>query len=510
MKFKLVLLFLLFFSGLNAQLFEWAATGRNLNIEVLYSSLSSERKLVVAAETRPTEYVDGKIELLSFTKTGDTSTIRDQKRMYYTKAKTLVQFSDDGKIEWQKDLYGALYGIQHTTKNEPVLLMYFEGEYDKSELRNRDDYYDEDEESESNDKENDTTYADIRALNPTGNLPEFLASGLYGMVLNQYGHLDRIIPLLVTEDLDLDIMGFKINAQGNLYIHGTFGDDHLMKGFKLLPAKAGGEFILAYSPTGKLLWGDYLAYNRNTCCSYYSDAQSLAVAPDGTVYLAGAFNTGLRLSDGKILGVKEPKSDQVREPYESYIMAYSPAGKVLWLKQSESRAMIHKLAATNDEVFISYLWNEGLPAPFSIKADTSSKKHLVIAAFSKTGKYLWNTTHGATRVHDLVVASDQLFIAGSTYYSSNSGHVGTYKLAKLEHSYIAVYSTKGVYKKTQPLRTDFGSRPIAVNVYPVSDHEIYLAFSMFIGMKLPIRVYDKIFQDIKMSADCGVIGKITY
>jgi hypothetical protein len=208
--------------------------------------------------------------------------------------------------------------------------------------------------------------------------------------------------------------------------------------------------------------------------------------------------------------VTTPASPQNKEPFESYLISYSPVGKMLWQKQSESQTMVHKIAASNESVFISYLWNSTVKMAYQIAADTSNRKSLVIASFSKAGKLQWHTTHGAAIVQQLVSVNNQLFVAGATRYGSNTGVVGNYTLERIEHSYIAVYSKNGTFLKVQPLKTDFDDKPEPVFVYPVSDHEIYLAFSMFISINMPMSIYEKLFRDIKNSAYVGVIGKIHY
>lgn len=512
MKFALLFIWVSFSLAIQAQTYEWLATGRNLTMEVTHASLSSERKFVVAAEMRTTEYIDGKTELVSFAKTKDTSTIIDTERMHYISKEVLIQFDPDGMIEWQFELGDHLLGIQHNNKNEILLMMSFSGEYTESEIKqikNR-SFTEENEEEEGEEDENTVYYADLHYFKPGGNVERFIPSGLYVMVLNSNGYLIRTVPLIQTEDLDLDILDFKISPQGNLVFHGVFGDDFILDTIRQLPAKAGGDFVLSYSADGKYLWGDFLRYDRNSCCSNYADVQSMCIAPDGSVYLAGAYNKGLILSNGTLLKVSEPATELNKEPFESYLIAYSPTGKMLWAKQSESQTMVHKIAASNDHVYISYYWNGVAKKPFQIDADTTNKQFLVIAAFTKKGKFTWSTSHGAARVQDLEFKNNQLFVAGATRFGANSNRIGNYTLQKIEGSYIAVYTPEGKFLKVTPLKTDFDDRARPVFMYPVSNSEIYLAFSMFVGMRLPLRVYDKIFQDIKNSANCGVVGRIRY
>lgn len=44
----------------------------------------------------------------------------------------------------------------------------------------------------------------------------------------------------------------------------------------------------------------------------------------------------------------------------------------------------------------------------------------------------------------------------------------------------------------------------------VSAHEMYLAYSTFLSLSVPLRVFDELYGDLKGNAHIGVIGKIHY
>lgn len=498
-----------------AQTFDWLSTGRNLNIEVKYASMDQHRNMLVAAEFQAPTYIDGKIELLTTAKTKAGASLQSSKPAYHTATTTFLNYDSIGRISWSIDWnqkYYKLLGVDHTVKNEPLVLVYVDGYIEPDYVRQERAEYSEEEDDEKSIKKSDEGepyYGDLSFLNPEG-LDPFVASGLYVLKLNEEGNLIEIIPLLTETQFQIDVVGFQVTPQQTFAIHGTFEDD-LELPLKNLPAKGGGDILIVFSREGKLLWGDALSYDKQMCCSFYTEAQSMSVAPDGSIYLTGAFNHGITLSSGKKLKVAQLPSPEMKEPYESYLIAYTPEGRVRWTKQSGSQVMIHKIAASNDAVYLSYKWHPTSTKAFGISADTTSKKHLVIAALNtSSGIEKWHTTHGAERVQEMVCVNNALYIAGALSYNRNSGIVGDYTLMKLENAYIAAYTNQGKLLRVKPIRPDFDSRPEHVYIFPVSLSEIYMAYSGFVSIKMPLKVFDELFMDITNQGYFGVIGKITF
>lgn len=508
----LFVLFCLCASAVSAQRFDWLSSGKNVELNVTHATITSSRKMLVVAEGSSPYYINGPQKIFTNQKKDSSIVEIASKKTYPVGISFLISYAADGKIdqfiEFQNKWF-RIYGLERNSKNEFLMLCYVEGEYDLEQTNLEREYRTGSDNDEDEQEEEEISYGNLDLFQPLSPKDQFVRAGLYVLVLDESIHLKSSILIAPEEHLGIEPEGFLVNAQDKLVIFGHFDDQLDMEAFKAVPKKAGGDFVFVYDQQGKWLWGDLAAYEGTSCCSSYSDAQHVSISPNGSVYMGGSASKTVHFSNGKTLE-SPAKGDKNGLRYGTYLVAYHPDGKIRWVKQTDAQNIIQQTVATDKQVIIAYQNGKSIPQPFEVTADTSANRHSVLAAFSNSGKFLWSVTEGASCYQRLTVSGQTLYAFGTSDHSVSSKQIGNYTLKKLERSYVSYYSTDGKFRGVVPLKPDADYKPQPTYFFPVSAHEMYLAYSTFLSLSVPLRVFDELYGDLKGNAHIGVIGKIHY
>ncbi len=519
-KMRILVIMLIAASDNFAQYMEWLSTGVNLQMEIDYASMDQKQNLVVVGDFNSLN-ADGSI--VSFGPNLIDSG-KNKKLLYTSMKRTMISYTSEGAISWVfsfHEEYNHIRGITHDSKGQLLVLIYVEGFYDAKDVQAiKSDRYEEDEykeerkaEEEAMSEEDADTVKYYGILNDFSGKDDpdyFLSEGFHVFYLSAEGKFVKEIPHFAGEALEMDIEEFKITPTDGFFIYGTVSKDFVDPEDPTKTFKAGGDGVMVFQKSGDLLWSDVISCAGKATCSSYSNARSACMSQDGTLYLTGAFKDSVRLSTGELLKVDLKKTDKTALLYESYLIAYSPQGKINWFKQSGTKVMIHQLAATNNQVFLSYALPENKNQAFQFETDTTQRKKVVIASFSNQGTNLWSVSEGSQRIQSMEIKDKKLYVYGSTNYSISGAQIGTYSMKKRECSYLSTYDFQGKFQQVKPLPFHHDRDETLSFLFLAGANDVYIVTQISYSGRVPLKVLDSLFGDLESIGRIGVIGKLKY
>ena len=492
MKPVLLLLTLVFSAAGFAQHLDWVASGEYVDMNLLFASADQKQNVVVVGEFRisaePNEsfLVDGKGNRIDVP-------LNHSGRSYNNSFFHLVSYSADGEMKWHLEIRKEnveVHGISHT-KNEDILLFaHVSGQFTEN--------------GRNGETDDDDTHGWFPELYPSDEQVELWKAGYYVIKLSPEGKLINKTLLFDSQwDLEIEFDDFQSYMNDGYLIHGLADKRFDYPGVVKTPltTNSGAHVVFAFDKAGKLLWSDVVRYQEGICVLY----RSMASSPDGNVYLAGTSNRGLEFSKGEKVSFDPTQNSFQRQ---GYLLAYSPKGKIRWLKLSETNASVHQLKATNEQVFLSYLLSPGEVAAFGFIADTVGKKRLITSSFSSDGTNLWSFSEAGTRVHDLEVNNNNLYIYAQQPLRKYFETVEDKQVLHFEYSYLSRYNTQGKFIGSQVYPFNVDDEKINAFLFPFSDSKIYIALTFREEYTTKLRAIDVKFGDLSGWGWLGMIGRL--
>ncbi len=240
------------------------------------------------------------------------------------------------------------------------------------------------------------------------------------------------------------------NNDASVYAIGDAQNSNIQIGpFNLFDQDQG--VLAKFESTGALLW--YVPIGG----SDQETAESVAVGPDGTVYITGGFQGSCYLYDqGSILAAATLTS--FSGSVDIYMAAYTSSGQLLWAKQlgangstdeKEPRVTADASGPTFSASFKGSLTYNTLSSAASL---SSNNYDLALLHLDPTGNTLWMRTGGST-LDDYItsIASDGTRIYTATlsggtplrWYDSSGSLIGQSASTNRDHHYIAFTSSGG-------------------------------------------------------------------
>lgn len=474
----LLLSFFLFSSYLlHAQIFEWGVSSSGIDLSYEYASMDKLGNIVAGGEVSIHDYRNPP-EL--FNAKGEKLALNPE-----NKNTLVISYSPEGNYNWHVSLGRgdcSLYGIAHDQKDQIALLVYVhEADYAP------DSYYDDEEEAEIPE---DSVYGFLTKF--SGYEP--LVAGWTLVYLNNKGQFIESIPLFPGEEPDFEMNAFLAHPQGGFILGGFTDPRNNPKILKTPIGQGGGDFVLRVSAAGKPEWMQVASYVKNTCCSWADYNNTIAVAPDGTVYLAGKYEVGA-VFDGKktMMAPAIPNGTQYNKPYETYVVSYTAAGKLNWVKTSDQRVTFEAITADPSGVYLAYKVSESDYA-FGKPADTTGGKRLMIAKFDTKGSVKWVRPTSTERMKNMRTdAAGNLYALGSLS-PPLKGEIGSFKLAERTRMFLAMITPANEVKWVKEARLPVWGHSSLMTLMVRDEQQVYVAGGMWSVLSSAVSIWDAAFK----------------
>jgi hypothetical protein len=491
-KFLILCNLLLISSLLYAQekvaFFDWCVGSEGMNLAFMDMEVMPDQSVVALA------YADGS------TYGGTFLNANGAKANFQStsgQAWMLIKFSPEGIVEWQKPVserQGGIYQIEINEAGEIVVLAWVE--------EDEDEYYNYYEEEESESEEEPEFLGSIPAFGL-----ERIKAGGYILKLSSTGQVSDTIFVDALEGLDLEDCQFKSYVDGKYLIAGTDAGEALPPKLAMKAGEYGSEYILAIGQEGELLWGDIMRYRKRH--GYLVGGRALTYAPNGTVYLGGTYTKGGTFSNGKqtMVPVSYEESSRNSEWREVYIIAYTPPGKIKWIRTNEGSSFLSTLAATNQGLFVGHRTVKNILLGQSV--DTTDKKQFGVSFINAKGKTIWTRMAGVNKAEEMIIdQKGNLRMLGTFRMHHNSGDIGRFSLPDRHQTFVATISPKGDILSLQSanLRVTTRNEPLIMALG--ANDEIYLSGVMWLSLPFKINRLDPSFPNLDASGDVAILGKV--
>lgn len=497
----LILCKLLFFSTLlQAQekegFFDWCVGSEGMNLAFMDMEVLPDQSVVAVA------YADGSTYGGTFL---NASGAKSNFQSTSGEAWMLIKFSALGIVEWQKPVterMGGVYQVEVNEKGGIVVLVSVE--------EDEDDYYQYYEEEES----------EFGAESESEEEPEFLGSipafglervkaGAYILRLTKDGKVSDTVFVDALEGLDLEDCQFKSYVDGKYLIAGTDAGEILPPKLGMRVGEYGSEYILAIGQEGELLWGDIMRYRKRH--GYLVGGRDLTYAPNGTVYLGGTYTKGGTFSNGKqtMVPVSYEESSRNSEWREVYIIAYTPSGKIKWIRTNEGSSFLSTLAATNQGLFVGHrtVRNILLGQP----VDTTDNKQFGVSFINQKGKTQWTRMAGVNKAEEMIIDQNgNLRMLGTYRMHHNSGDIGRFSLPDRHQTFVATITPRGDILSLQSANLHVATRNEPLIMALGAEDEIFLAGVMWLSLPFKINRLDPSFPNLDASGDVAILGKVIW
>lgn len=438
------ILFLLLPACLFSQHFQWASSGDNFNGGVRASVLDSEGNLVVAGVANMPSYYTGTQHLYS--SSGDTKEMSANDYMF------LASYSQEGKINWVREIRGAddPVGMGLDANGDIVVLAY-----------NRNNPY----------------FKEVDA--------QVKSSKYFTVHFNTEGKILKV----VSDTLKLlrDPMRFIVTKKGDYLIsQSEYRQMNTGKGYN---EEVGFFGLYKLNADLKVIWKD--SVRRMGHHGYYTQGMLIDEAPNGDVYTIVSVAEGAKIGNKMFYAPAVDSVSQYKPAYEAYLSCYNSYGKLKWVQRSGGKSMFASIKASASGVYIGGRVDNNFNF-FGNTIDTTGRKKMILASFDGKGKLKWSETTTANTIRALttdqngniyaIVESKISYPQEMIFYTDTLKNV-------YESLLLASFDSKGKFRWIKNTRL-----PMSTNETPslITDDcgNIYTAGELWWVMKAEMKWFD--------------------
>ena len=241
--------------------------------------------------------------------------------------------------------------------------------------------------------------------------------------------------------------GITTDAAGNVYATGLYNGGALTLGSITLPAAAGTTnqgFVVKYNAQGTVQWARLLG------SSSFSNGYSVAVAPGGSVYVGGAFASGLTVGSLPPLSTTGP-ADQ-----DPFLLKLDATGSPVWVRQLTGTGGTLQydygyavaLDAAGNPALGGYFYSTTLVAGTTTLTNAGTgSTDIFLAKYDAAGNALWAQRAGGTG-NDILngltaTANGNLYLAGTLGAAGGTVAGGSFASSTNSGALLAGYSASG-------------------------------------------------------------------
>jgi hypothetical protein len=247
---------------------------------------------------------------------------------------------------------------------------------------------------------------------------------------------------------DYNQTDIEISKQGNIYIHGVFGDSLFFPKINGLQQKTYSTegrkdiFIMKLDSNGDRVW-----FNQIKCYKNNSESKGLTIDNEENIILIGRFEDSIQLADNKMLKANK---------FKQFILKMNDSGMILWFKTIES-----DMDYFNWLLDVKTDYNNNIYTTFSVTGDNEvvlkndsfiynsirvKQSGILLFKLNPKGDYKWVRTFFSGRKdrrESCLYVSDKVYMVG-TYVDSILIDSMNWKLkSKAGNSFLAIIDTMG-------------------------------------------------------------------
>lgn len=482
------LLLLLFSSAAHSQTMTWTSCAVNTDIEYTLKAMSAAKKEVCVGGP------SGEISSYNSEPAGLFSGTGEVQLEEYAVSRGgcyLFVYDFGGNLKWNYyDHDEKMDGICYDYRDRLTGLIL------KPKKQKRNQYYDYYEEEETQEEEEEDE--------------EFA----FCYKLCRFGEEGNIVNEICIEDLlDVEVTDFKPHPNGGFLIVGHADEGKFTRNLSLDAGRGGSDFLICVDSTGKILWGDALAYQKSTCCSYGSEPE-VAVDSKGNVIIAGAYVGGARFGGSQVRLAQVPyNAGQGYSAMETYVASYSAEGKFRWVQTAISLSSFSGLAAGNGNIYVASRMYRREGEMFGMKVDTAAHQSVFVTILNESGKVKSNISTGSvSEIHIAIDQDKNLVISGvigiQTGYLARPETDDKTK-RRLEDVYVAFYSSSGkfiTHHEYNLLHIPSDKGPFCL---PVSRNEYFIGGQLWGSLPISLRLLNPALPDQKIYGGGTFLARCT-
>ncbi len=491
---KYLTLALLLVSALaHSQEMLWSSCSVNTGLELTFKTISVPRQeICVGGTAGQMNYRTEQAGLFS----GD-GTVQINEYAISNAGNYMFVYNFTGKLKWYyytSDREEKIHGSTYDNTNTLVALMYM-----PLKPQRYNDYYNDPEDDESEDSSDEDEDEDEDRY--CYKLCWFDSTG------------DNFKTIAIEELLEADITDFKAHPTGGFVLAGHADGGRFTKNINLNAGNGGCDFLIYVDANGKIIWGDALAYQKESCCTYGADPE-VAFDSKGNVLLAGSYVGGARFGGSIIkLAVVPYGQNRSYTAMEAYVASYSAEGKFRWVQTAGSLSYFGSLTAGNGNIYVASSMSRREGKMFGAKVDTTNHENVFVTILDENGKVKSNISClSKSRVNVALDADGNLVITGTI--GINAGFLKHEEAApgqrrKLEDVYVAFYNKNGKFIEHHEYNMLRISSDEGPECFAISKDQYFLTGELFGSLPLSLRILEPAFPDVKiygsgtMVAGCG-------
>lgn len=428
----------------NAQQFEWASSGNNLNGGVRASVIDRKGNLIVAGVFQPGYGYHSDRSLYS--STGQSVSVTYGNEYMY-----MASYSPEGKINWLRECKGA---------DDPVGM--------------------------GLDKDGNAVVLASNDNNPT--FPELgirVNNARYFILhLSPEGKAVKVVA--DTQNVIRHPIRFAVSNQGGYIVTQS---EHTLEKSGNAVESANWMSLIKLDASCALSWKQRIRLYGSH--GYFIPGMLFDEAHNGDIYGVIAVREAAGFGDKKFKAPEVDSVDKQHRGFESYLVSYNKSGKMKWVKPSGTKSIFSAIKVSDRGVYLGGNIQNAYPF-FGKSIDTTGKKAMVLARFNFKGALQWVETTRANTIKALatdqhenvyaVVESRVSYPEKMVFYTDTLSNV-------YESLLIASFSEAGTYRWVKHTRL-----PMSRNEYPqlitTDCGDIFVSGELWWVMKAEMKWFD--------------------
>ncbi len=255
------------------------------------------------------------------------------------------------------------------------------------------------------------------------------------------------------------VSGCAVDADGNVYLSGSFAGELKIDGTSLMAGPKGDIFVAKFTATGGLLWVEQLT------ASVSIKSVTLTVSPEGEALIAGQFIGTVNVANDSFTNITGDN--------DVFLVKYAADGTALWGRKAggvyeDDCSQIRTDAAGNVFLTGTFLGVLELSADVQIQTE-GFNNNFYLLKYNPDGAILWARSLGggkADAAEDLIINESMLVVSGYFTESMSIDGITVTGNENIADGFIAAFDLDGTARKIQTIESEGFVIPSNLNFTP--------------------------------------------